>query len=208
MGTAVIDAIYETVCEQPRRGQFLNAGENMKVVADELVRPYAKGVLSTVCRCSHCGRAGEPAETHAEWSYPVVGQDCVEVSSDKNNDEHDGGKTVALRLVDRIQGMVSGAVAGVGDSETDKPKMCTFCDVGVVQRYSAVTAGAPEFFVLRPYTESEESTRRADGGVRIDFGGKVTLRFPSHEGGEGDPPEGFIAHFAASSTRRSTSPPR
>jgi len=187
----VIDAIHGTVCgRRGRRGKHLNAGENMKVVADNLVRPHAKGWLSKVSCCSRCKRAGKAVEEHAEWSYPVSGQDCVELPSDDDDDGGGGGTTTALRLVDRIQGLVSGAAAGSGDSETANPKLCTSCKCGVVQRRRAVTGEAPEFFVLRAEHPSESSERRDDGGMRINFGGKKTLKFPRHQGEEGDPPQG------------------
>ncbi len=191
VSSAVIDTIHGTVCgRRGRRGKHLNAGENMKVVADNLVQPQAKGWLSKVSCCSRCSRAGKAVEEHAEWSYPVSGQDCVELPSDDDDDGGGGGTTTALRLVDRIQGLVSGAAAGSGDSETANPKLCTFCDVGVVRRCRAVTGEAPEFFVLRAEHPSESSERRDDGGMRINFGGKKTLKFPRHQGEEGDPPEG------------------
>ena len=188
VSSAVIDAIHETVCGTRRqRGEHLNAGENVKEVADKLVRPLAQGWLSKVSCCSHCKRAGKAAAEHAEWSYTVKAPE-VELSSDSENDGRDGGTTRALPLVDKIQGLVSGAAVGSGDLETGEPKLCTSprCGVGVMRRCRAVTGKAPEFFVLRAQHPSESSATPAD--MRVNFGGKKTLKFPRHGASEGDPP--------------------
>ena len=178
----VIDAIHGTVCEgRGQRGEHLNAGENMKVVADKLVLPYAKGWVSQVPRCSNpnCARTGEAEAEHAEWTYPVEAPQV-----DLRTDE-DGGTTVALCLVDIIQGVVGAAQAGRGDLETGRPTVCTSCTSGVVQRCRAVTGEAPEFFVMRA-----KQTLATPADLHVNFGGKKTLKFPRHQGEEGDPPQG------------------
>ena len=79
----------------------------------------------------------------------------------------------------------AGAAAGSGDLETGKPKVCKSCGVGVVQRYRAVTGEAPQFFVMRA-----KQTSATPADLCVNFGGEKTLKFPRHQGEEGDPPEG------------------